>query len=432
MMDRSNQRGRGRYAARGGGQPPSTNAGQRPPTRSLVDGLVETPLQVVQRPAVPALWKEARITQVEYVASYNWTDSTKPTILVPGSAPEWRNKPVPFKVHVDKGLMFMDEHGFRMPSSPLYPLFRAADIMAEDRNGGPVDWPSVDFITDRNCLRKILRWASGSAEQFRIDMQLAGNRTVLMNRWERTTAQRIYGTYYHNFERASTVKARGCEAGASHYRVIKYDFEGLTMVVRAQVDAYLPVDATPGVPSTLNNRRSKRPVSNIDTAASTAELDVIRAGSEVPQGSLVEMITRITKKAQAYTWDEAYSQLLLSQDPHHILAVHENGEFHTITKRRINDAELVPIEATTRDKFRRLRAALEAVQELVVEHGQSMRLSLVCLAGQLAVYERISQDSCLPENMLARFVCMNGGVDDARDQEPGLEYQCQGFVRKLQ
>ena len=60
---------------------------------------------------------------------------------------------------------------------------RAIDLITAEK-GIQIDWPSVDFITDRNALRKLLRWGSGvSGKDFRIDLELAGERTVFLNRW---------------------------------------------------------------------------------------------------------------------------------------------------------------------------------------------------------------------------------------------------------
>ena len=53
--------------------------------------------------------------------------------------------------------------------------------------------------------------------------------------------------------------------------------------------------------------------------------------------------------------------------------------------------------------FRKLRKVLQEIQELVVEHGQRGRLSLVCRDGGLRVFARTSDASCLPESVLERF-----------------------------
>lgn len=118
-----------------------------------------------------------------------------------------------------------------MGSRPLLPLVRAVqDVESQSgtKTEDAFDWSSVDFVTDRNGLRKLLRWIiAGPADppgDFRIDMQLAGSKTVLMNRWEHLTKEQS-GTrrsYGHNFEELMTVPSPGCEKGTGHHRIIAY------------------------------------------------------------------------------------------------------------------------------------------------------------------------------------------------------------------
>lgn len=110
-----------------------------------------------------------------------------------------------------------------MPTYPLLPLFRAADIMDETRRN-KVAWSTVDIVTDRNNLRKLLSWVEGSNDDFRIDVQLGGTRTLLLQRWEPKTTEDGRQGYGATFERTVTRPAPGCERGtlSGHHRVIKY------------------------------------------------------------------------------------------------------------------------------------------------------------------------------------------------------------------
>lgn len=141
-----------------------------------------------------------------------------------GSPPEWQNRPPPYAVPADTGICFSDQNGFRMPSSTLLPLITAVDKKAADPESADFDWASVDFVTDRNGLRKLLRWIDGKADKdFRIDTQLAGDSTVLFNRWDKRTREEFNGrTYGFNFEKASTRPAKGCENSTGHHRIITY------------------------------------------------------------------------------------------------------------------------------------------------------------------------------------------------------------------
>ena len=131
-------------------------------------------------------------------------------------------------------MRYVDQNGYRMGSaaSCLLPLFRAVDVVSEENADTNLDWSAVDFVTDRNGLRKLMRWLTHTGgdfaeplKEFRIDLQLGGNKTVLMHRWEKRTRENAEPPRSGcgiNFERESTRPAKGCERGTGHYRIIQY------------------------------------------------------------------------------------------------------------------------------------------------------------------------------------------------------------------
>lgn len=236
----SPSRGRGRYRNRGPGFNRSFNT-PLPTDRSIDEGLKAVPLKTITIPTDNSLGPGFKIEDLKYIGSYNWADARpdSPTIIVPGklhflnlttdilclylgSPREWVNKPTPYQVHADDGMSFKDQNGYRYPSAVLLPLIMAVDIKAESDKEA-FDWAAVDIITDRNGLRKLLRWIGGTQINFRIDLQLAGSHTILFNRWENRTQEQMPGfTYGFNFEKASTRPALGCEISTGHHRIIHY------------------------------------------------------------------------------------------------------------------------------------------------------------------------------------------------------------------
>jgi hypothetical protein len=97
----------------------------------------------------------------------------------------------------------------------------AVDALALEGVNPDVNWPSVDFITNRNCLRNLLRWISGSRD-FRIDTQLVGTQTVLLTRWDKRDFDERHPYHGHNFEKASTVPGPGCSQNNVNLRIVKY------------------------------------------------------------------------------------------------------------------------------------------------------------------------------------------------------------------
>ncbi|KAF8194433.1 hypothetical protein K438DRAFT_1919159 [Mycena galopus ATCC 62051] len=389
----------------------------QPPERDIMEGLRSTPLQTLAIPTITSTAENVTIKGLESIGSYNWMNASSPTIMVPGSPPEWQNKATPYQVPADTGMFFVDQNGFRMPSAVLFPIIMAVDKMQEASDSpGAFDWcgEKIDFVTDRNGLRKLLRWVdgTGAAKNFRIDTQLAGN-TVLLNRWEAQTRVNYSGyTYGFNFEKASTDPALGCEKSTGHHRIVKYDLNGLKMVVRFEVDACIPPSAKASGGrkiESIDDLADKlgginlAPRSSNTSASSSHGLTVINGGAVVPHSSILELTTRTERRAAEFDWNDAYPQLFFSQTPHHFLAVHDRGRFVAVNKRGLASPDLRAVERTMQTSLKKLRAALDLIKEIIVKHGQRGRLTLVCRGGKLEVFERTSNASCLPDEMMARF-----------------------------
>jgi hypothetical protein len=194
------------------------------------------------------------------------------------------------------------------------------------------------------------------------------------------------------------------------------------MVVRFEVDAYIPsvgkltprpkqvasttVDDLISTLSRVNIRTpdtESRLRSTTRGSAGATKITVISGGAYVPQSALIEMTTRVTHRENEYDWKEAYPQLFLSQTPHHFLAVHQRGQFMRITKRKLKSSELDSVAILIQSDLKKLRRVLDIIKDLVIKHGERGRLSLVCQGGVLKIFQRTSQDSCLPDEMLGKF-----------------------------
>jgi hypothetical protein len=132
-------------------------------------------------------------------------------------------------------------------------------------------------------------------------------------------------------------------------------------------------------------------------------LNIINAGTYIPQASTIELTTIAEYRRDRFNWEEAYPQLFLSQTSHLFLAVHFRGRFTSVEKRKLTSPELQEIHETMKPTFRKLRKVLEIIQQLVIEHGSSGRLTFLCSEGRLSVYKRRSQASCLPDEAMSCF-----------------------------
>ncbi|KXN88305.1 hypothetical protein AN958_07764 [Leucoagaricus sp. SymC.cos] len=392
-----------------------------PPDRRLNEGLSEEPLKTLEVPLLDGLDDvDPRIEDCQFIGSYSWTKRTHPTIIIPGSPPEWANRPSPYNVQPDMGIHYIDQNSYRMPSANLLPLIVAVNQKHKDEGCSPFPWGSMDFVTDRNGLRKLLRWIiGGEVKEFRIDAQLVGKKTVLLNRWEKRTREQFNGrTYGFRFEKASTNTVKGCEEASGHHRIISYDFKGLRMVVRFEVDACMPqtrkrperrseastVDSLTGALSSMTLTSTAAPFSS----STMPSLNIINAGTYIPQASTIELATIAEYRRDKFSWKEAYPQLFLSQTSHLFLAVHLRGRFTSVEKRKLASLELQKVHEDMKPALMKLRKILGVIQRLMIEHGSKGRLTFVCSGGKLAVYQRKSQTSCLPDEAVSCFESARG------------------------
>ena len=186
-----------------------------------------------------------RLCHVKPVASYSWIDAPVPTIVVPGMSTHayhptpyiptakgspwiWDERGLVKQVPLDAGVQYIHHDTSRMGCySPMLPLFAAIDALHDD-----FAYKDLDLVTDRNCLRKLLRYIDNVCpeENFRIDVDLVGN-TVFFTRQEENTMLVGQNTGYGNeYLKAATRDPPGCEKMLDHHRIITYvshdrDFE---------------------------------------------------------------------------------------------------------------------------------------------------------------------------------------------------------------
>ncbi len=132
----------------------------------------------------------ASITDLKHLSSYNWIEAPTPTIAVPGSPPLWSPPNAPRQVKKDSGLIYIAQNAARHPDSPLEPLFRALYL-----TNPSFDIRSIDVVTDRNVIRKLLSFINPSStrnglEAFTFNIELAGN-TAIFSRNEAATQEFI-------------------------------------------------------------------------------------------------------------------------------------------------------------------------------------------------------------------------------------------------
>lgn len=182
------------------------------------------------------------------------------------------------------------------------------------------------------------------------------------------------------------------------------------MVVRFEVDACIPPPKTHSRRSVASPDELAAALSAVNISDSATpvcdhrfHLSVIEGGYEVAPSAIMELSTRSEHRQHEYDFKELYPQLFFSQTTHHVLAVHNRGRFTAIHRRKLASSEFEAVDQELQPHFKAVRKALKVVQDLVVEHGERGRLTLVCKDGVLRVYERKSDEGCLPDHLLSLF-----------------------------
>lgn len=179
---------------------------------------------------------------MKHLASNNWIEDPTPTIAVPGIPALWfpPNPDKPRRQHrvkQDSGLIYKDRNAYCHPDSPLEPLFRSLYIEQ------PLfDISSIDIVTDRNNIRKLLSsilptLAKGRPRRFMIKVELAAQ-TAIFCRDEITALETIPPHEFRGeFEKKYTLNQ--IRKSTSHHLMVSYRLGGLSFLVRHETDGFV-------------------------------------------------------------------------------------------------------------------------------------------------------------------------------------------------
>ena len=199
----------------------------------------------------------------------------------------------------------------------------------------------------------------------------------------------------------------------------------MKMVVRSEVDACLPTDADPATATKTGGTADKKAASSVDdladalggmnlpssaptTTTQHPAINIVRAGTQIPQEALLEVVSHSVNFVDQLDWNELYPQLVLSQTPALRLGVHDRGTFMELREWQIDGSgsgsssdsgapDLSTVRKETAVQIVRLARVLEDVQELAIARcpGPAGSFSLVCVDGELCAYGRSNNGTTL-------------------------------------
>ncbi|KAG0652251.1 hypothetical protein D0Z07_0976 [Hyphodiscus hymeniophilus] len=363
----------------------------------------------------------ASITNVEHLSSYNWIEAPTPTIAVPGCPPSWSPPKVSKRLNKDSGLVYIAQNAARHPDSPLEPLFRALYIANPS-----YDIRSIDVVTDRNNLRKLLSFINpGSTRNglspFAIKIEVTNN-TAIFCRQEPATCEIIgpeeFRGYGHEFEKAYT--ADQISGSTGHHRVISYCFADLKFIVRHETDGYVKLDAdkitrTPkskeqendSLSGLLDSLSLSSPNNCPTSTHAGSKLTIREEGLIVPLSSTLELKTRVSHKPLQL--QEIIPQLWASQTPKLVRAYHIKGTFQVPAVEDVT-VQVRRWEEDNQHDLRRLAGLIGMIVEMVKGCGGHATLKYDDTGDELVLWEA-GGDMMLPMDLYSKWDCGSNSED---------------------
>ncbi|OAL43261.1 hypothetical protein IQ07DRAFT_302103 [Pyrenochaeta sp. DS3sAY3a] len=371
------------------------------------------------------------ITGTQHLASYNWIEAPKgkPTVAVPGSPDLWSPPKGPSRLKKDSGHVYIAQNAARHPDSPLEPLFRALYVLEPT-----FDINSIDVVTDRNNIRKLLgfvnwRWSGDKREDFTIHIEVKNNTAIFCR--EETKVEEYIGPkefrgYGHSFEKRYTT--RQVSGSTGHHRIIQYSFGGLKFILRHETDGYV------GVPTTHSSQQSAghqaREVDDLSSVLDAlslssksgepevahpegSKLAILKEGQVVPLPSTLEIKTRVSHRPLAF--EDVVSQLWVSQTPKLVRAYHTKGVFAEPTVEDVA-IQVKAWEGQNQKDLRMLAGLITEIRDIVKDNGGKAILKYDANVDKLLFYE-LGDKKMLPDDLYAKWEDTDSDEEDSDDED---------------
>ena len=321
----------------------------------------------------------------------------------------------------DSGPRYINQNTKRIPESPLDSLVLAVQTYQPE-----FDFPAVHVVSDRRPLRKLYGFVTGEPEAFEFGVETVGN-TALFIRIEKQIREELPSTTFYGFrqtfEEQYTKLSLSAKGSTSHYRIVRYKFGGLGLLVRSGVDAYLQEfvkeqdsQAKPDTGDLLDQMNVMETLlldSRVATSIETKEnpdsrVTVVQGGQEIPHVAMLELTTHSPFAKRRFDIKQKMADLWISQTPNFIEAYYLNvfskklkqrtksGKFNHIKVKSIGDL-LVKWESANATALGKLATVIrQVVQEVKKAQGPC----IVSYTGQgaslgLSTFEalpRVSED----------------------------------------
>ncbi|KAI1332929.1 hypothetical protein F5Y16DRAFT_357016 [Xylariaceae sp. FL0255] len=288
---------------------------------------------------------------------------------------------------------------------PFEPVFRAAEVM-----NPMLDCDDLDIVINRNSLRKLFNFLSGSlTDSFCVGLAMVHN-TLFVERCERSARELIRGSrqsgWGHSFEKTSTRVVKEGDRSTQHHRILRYDLGHLSCLVRFEVDACYEED--PGDKEKMAaintqddlvlklGKLSFGSTSNSDQNSSTHVHMAQRQFMPMPQSTAAEM------KTSRQNVTKFLPQMWFGRTPWLIRGNHVEGTFDRVDILNI-ESKFQEWEIRNQAKLRSMVTLLSQLREAVKVNGSKRCIAIYGKGGQFEVFESTTQNNPLPDDLIRKF-----------------------------
>ncbi|WPH02843.1 Hypothetical protein R9X50_00571100 [Acrodontium crateriforme] len=309
---------------------------------------------------------DAKITQRQYVASYNLMAYPSMEILVPGCPPLWTPPREASQLEPDKGSYYRDENAARFPEHPFHPA-----IKSMFHQEPCFDTTSVDVFACASTLGNLLRFVSGEHRPFSMVVETVGRSAFFLRR-EESPAALIDGIqgYGHAFPEAYTTWEHDVKGSMSSQRIIRYKFGGLDFLLRFEADGYIG-SHRPACPVTRDASAVDDLIKALKVDTAIPMMRVSQAGKVVSQEDLFDLKTRTSKRKNDDIIGQELPRLWARQVSQLVLAFHTSGKFDEIRIENIRE-RMLEWETNRATELRKCAVLVKDIVAAVKETSDGM------------------------------------------------------------
>lgn len=338
----------------------------------------------------PTAQKE--VTLVKPLATFSWIDSSTPRILVPGAPKIYHGRRPTHQLAKD-GESFIDENHYRQPYFPLESLFRSVSLCSPE-----FKYDDVDFVTDRNNLRKLVRFLGGGKDNKDFEIRLnRRSKTILFTRVEPKDQEQGQG-YGIAFEKAISTSKNS--KTTSFRRVVCMQLGALKLIIRTEVDAVAENNSpTKGKVDELTDSLANLSLTSDKWKTfEESKLEYMFEGPMSTNFDMVEFKTKSVNFAHEFDYRDTYFQMAFGGVDKGVFGFHQRG---LVSKIEICSLPDIAHKAADRGKvFDQLEKLLAKIKEIGIKECEESKTLQMKYQGSNLVIQAYDGPSPIPQSFV--------------------------------